>query len=59
MVLYKVIVEQKITKIITVIVEAHYEEEAIEKDSSRDIIATEKTLEIKIDEFIPIEVEKY
>lgn len=57
MVLYKVIVEQKITKI--VIVEANYEEGAIEKASARDIIATEKTLEIKIDEFIPIEVEKY
>lgn len=59
MALYKVIVEQKITKTVTVVVDANSDEEAMEKARNRNIIASESTLDMKIDEFIPLETEKY
>lgn len=59
MALYKVIVEQKITKTVTVVVDANSDEEAMEKARNRNIIAAESTLDMKIDEFIPLEAEKY
>lgn len=59
MTLYKIIAEQKITKRVVVVVEANSDEEAMNKVSNRNIIATEKTLDMKIDEYIPLETEKY
>ncbi|MGE7843594.1 hypothetical protein ACQKNX_22795 [Lysinibacillus sp. NPDC093712] len=59
MTLYKVIVEQKITKRVLVIVDADSDEDAIGKARERNIIAAETTIDMKIDEFIPIETDKY
>lgn len=59
MALYKVIAEQKITKKVLVVVEANTEEEAMNKVCHNDIISAESTLNIKIDEYIPLEAEKY
>lgn len=59
MALYKVLVEQKITKTVLVVVEANSDREAMDKVRNRNIIASEKTLDVKIDEFIPLETEKY
>lgn len=57
--LYKVLVEQKITKKVLVIVDADSDADSMEKASNGDIIAAEKTLDMKIDEYIPLETEKY
>lgn len=57
--LYKVIVEQKITKTVSVVVDANSDEEAMNKARDRNIIAAETTIDMKIDEFIPLETEKY
>lgn len=59
MTLYKVIGEQKITKRVSVVVDANSVEEAMDKARNKNIIAAETTLHIKIDEFIPLETEKY
>lgn len=59
MALYKVIAEQKITKKVLVVVEANSNEEAFNKVCSRDIISVESTLDMKINEFIPLEADKY
>jgi len=58
MTLYKIIAKQKITKRVLVVVEANSYEDAMNKVSDRNIISTEKTLDMKIDEYIPIETEK-
>lgn len=59
MALYKVVAEQKITKKVLVVVEANSEEKAMDNARNRDIIAIESTLNMKIDEFIPLRAEKY
>lgn len=59
MALYRVVVEQKITKKVIVVVEANSDKEAMDKARSRDIIADETSLDFRIDEFIPLEAEKY
>lgn len=59
MALYKVLAEQKITKKVLVVVEASSDEEASAKVGNRDIISVESTLDMKIDGFLPIKVEKY
>jgi 5S rRNA maturation endonuclease (ribonuclease M5) len=56
--LYKVLAEQKITKKVLVVVEANSDEKAMEKVTNRDIISVESTLDMKVDEFTPLEVEK-
>jgi hypothetical protein len=57
--LYKVLAEQKITKKVLVVVEANSNEEALDKVRSRDIISVESTLGMEIDEFLPLEADKY
>ena len=59
MALYKVLAEQKITKKVLVVVEANSDEEALNKVCSRDIISVKSTLDMEIDEFIPLEAAKY
>lgn len=59
MALYKVIAEQKITKKIIVVVEASSDDEAIDKVRNRDVISVESTLDMKIDEIIPLVTDKY
>lgn len=59
MALYEILAEQKITKKVLVVVEANSDEEARDKVCSKDIISVESTLDIKIDAFIPLEVDKY
>jgi hypothetical protein len=57
--LYKVLAEQKITKKVLVAVEANSDEEAMDKVSNRDIISVESTLDMKIDDFLPLKADKY
>lgn len=59
MALYRVLAEQKITKIVLVAVEASSGEEALDKVRSRDIISVESTLDMKIDELLPLKVDEY
>lgn len=57
--LYRIIGEQKITQRVLVVVEADSDEEAMDQARDGNIIAAEKTLDTKIDEFIPLETTKY
>jgi hypothetical protein len=44
---------------VLVVVEANSDEEALDKVCSGDIISVESTLDMKIDEFLPLEAHKY